>query len=65
MPVSFMASAKSPPDIELLSEKGFLELDDLTVGDRISEMEKRGFPYLTEYGMDFCKRFAFDKVSEI
>lgn len=46
-----------------LLEEGFFDLNDSTVGDRVLEMEMRGFPYLTEYGMDFCKQFAFDEVS--
>jgi hypothetical protein len=46
-----------------LLEEGFFDLNDSTVGDRVLEMERRGFPYLTEYGMDFCKQFAFDEVS--
>lgn len=46
-----------------LLEKGYFDLNDSTVGDRVLEMEKQGFPYLTEYGMDFCKQFAFDEVS--
>ncbi|KAJ5860645.1 uncharacterized protein N7529_007955 [Penicillium soppii] len=44
-----------------LLEEGFCDLNDSTVGDRVLEMEMRGFPYLTEYGMDFCKQFAFDE----
>ncbi|KAK3328704.1 hypothetical protein B0T19DRAFT_357440 [Cercophora scortea] len=44
-----------------LLEKGFFVLDDSLAGERISEMEERGFPYFTEYGLDFCKQFAFDE----
>lgn len=62
-----MASTTFTLDVarRCLLEKGFFDLNDSTVGDRVSEMERRGFPYLTEYGMDFCKQFAFDEVSEM
>ncbi|KAK4118164.1 hypothetical protein N657DRAFT_667302 [Parathielavia appendiculata] len=44
-----------------LLEDGFTVLDDPLVGERITEMAERGFPYFTEYGLDFCKQFAFDE----
>ncbi|KAJ5556654.1 hypothetical protein N7513_001775 [Penicillium frequentans] len=57
-----MASTAFTLDIarRSLLEEGFFDLNDSTVGNRVLEMERRGFPYLTEYGMDFCKQFAFD-----
>lgn len=62
-----MASSAFTLDVarRSLLEKGFFDLNDSTVGDRVLEMERRGFPYLTEYGMDFCKQFAFDEVSRM
>lgn len=36
-------------------EEGFFDLKDLAVGDGVLEMEKRGFDYFSEYGLDFCK----------
>ncbi|EED23191.1 hypothetical protein TSTA_066400 [Talaromyces stipitatus ATCC 10500] len=58
-----MASTALTVDVarKSLLEKGYFDLNDSTVGDRVLEMEKQGFPYLTEYGMDFCKQFAFDE----
>ncbi|CAG8005772.1 unnamed protein product [Penicillium olsonii] len=58
-----MASTAFQLDVarRTLLEEGFFDLNDSTVGDRVLEMERRGFPYLTEYGMDFCKQFAFDE----
>ncbi|KAJ6001019.1 hypothetical protein N7481_001428 [Penicillium waksmanii] len=58
-----MASTAFTLDVarHCLLEEGFFDLNDSTVGNRVSEMERRGFPYLTEYGMDFCKQFAFDE----
>lgn len=60
-----MASSTFTLDVARASllEKGFFDLNDPTVGDRVLEMERQGFPYLTDYGMDFCKQFAFDEVS--
>jgi hypothetical protein len=65
VPVSVMASTALTVDVarRSLLEEGYFDLHDSTVGDRVLEMEKHGFPYLTEYGMDFCKQFAFDEVS--
>lgn len=62
-----MASTAFQLDVarRTLLEEGFFDLNDSTVGDRVLEMERRGFPYLTEYGMDFCKQFAFDEVSDM
>lgn len=48
-----------------LLESGFCDLNDSIAGERVSEMESKGFPYLTEYGLDFCKEFAFDEVSKV
>jgi hypothetical protein len=48
-----------------LLEEGFCDLRDCLVGGRVSEMETKGFPYLTEYGLEFCKQFAFDEVSKM
>lgn len=45
-----------------LLKDGLLAFDDPLVGEGIAEMEKRGFPYFTEYGSDFCEEFAFDEV---
>ncbi|KAM7188712.1 hypothetical protein V8F33_010482 [Rhypophila sp. PSN 637] len=44
-----------------LLEEGFIVLDDPIVGSRIKEMEEREFPYFTEFGLDFCRQFAFDE----
>ncbi|AEO57119.1 hypothetical protein MYCTH_2056329 [Thermothelomyces thermophilus ATCC 42464] len=58
-----MASTTFALDVaeKALLEHGFFALDDSLVGDRIWEMEERGFPYFTEYGLDFCRQFAFDQ----
>ena len=39
----------------LLLEDGFFAMEDANIGDLVSEMERRGFPYSSEYGLDFCK----------
>jgi hypothetical protein len=48
---------------ESLSEEGFFDLKDVAVGDGILEMEKRGFEYFSEYGLDFCKQHVLNEVS--
>lgn len=48
-----------------LREKGFYSWEDGATGERVAEMEIRGFPYLTECGLDFCAETAFDLVSPL
>ena len=38
-----------------LVEESFLDLDESVVGEHVLEMEKKGFPYPTEYSLDFLK----------
>ncbi|KAK0628276.1 hypothetical protein B0T17DRAFT_486756 [Bombardia bombarda] len=37
-----------------LLEDGFFAMEDANIGELVSEMERRGFPYSSEYGLDFC-----------
>lgn len=46
-----------------VSERGFYCWQDTPAGDRISEFAKKGFPYFTEYGLDFLSDFAFNPAS--
>jgi hypothetical protein len=39
---------------ESLLEKGFFIWEDFADGEDILKMEKRGFPYFSEYGLEFC-----------
>jgi hypothetical protein len=48
---------------ETLFEQGFLDWKDLAVGDGITEIEKRGFEFLSEYGLEFCKQYVLSTVS--
>ena len=41
---------------------GYSELKDSMVGDGVWEMEKRGFVFFTEYGLDFCKQHVLNSV---
>lgn len=52
-----MAPTAFTPDVARIAllEEYFYDSNDSTVGDRVLEMEKRGFPYLAEYGMDFLQ----------
>ncbi len=43
-----------------LCEEGFIDLDDLEVGELVSNMEQRGFLYLSFYGLDYCKQYVLD-----
>jgi hypothetical protein len=60
-----MASAIYSVEVakETLFEQGFLDWEDLAVGDGITEMEKRGFEFFSEYGLDFCKNYVLSTVS--
>jgi hypothetical protein len=60
-----MASAIYSVEIakEALFKEGFLDWKDSAVGDGIQEMEKRGFEFFSEYGLDFCKQYVLNTVS--
>ena len=36
-------------------ENGFFCMDDAMVGEHVLEMERREFPFSSEYGLEFCK----------
>lgn len=48
MEFSLEAAAKS------LTEEGFVDLHDLLVGKHVSEMEQKGFAFLSPYGLEYC-----------
>ena len=51
---------------EGLDKDGFFDLEDSTAGDDVWEMERRRFPYVSEYGLGFCqKRVLDDMVSRM
>lgn len=50
---------------KLLLVDGFFVEKDLTLGDEISELEKRAFKYDSEYGLGFCERHVLNEVSFI
>ena len=55
-----------PEDAEnRLLEEGFFWAEDVSLGDDISEMERRGFPYYSEYGLDFASQHVLNEVSEL
>ncbi|CAD6445933.1 5398761d-2153-434d-b04a-641ca121d054 [Sclerotinia trifoliorum] len=58
IPQLSMESTKFSPEAvkESLFQEGFFYLEDLAVGEGILEMEKRGFEYFSEYGLNFCKQ---------
>lgn len=46
-----------------LRDDGLYILSDMQIGDRIADMERKKFPYLTEFGLEFCHHFVYDAVS--
>lgn len=48
---------------ETLFKHGFLDRKDPTVGDGIQEIEKKGFEFVSEYGLDFCQQYVLSTVS--
>jgi hypothetical protein len=46
-------------------EDGFSYRSDSVIGERVDAIAKRGFPFKTEEGLDFCKLSTIDdEVSE-
>ena len=61
-----MASAVFSPKAAKghIDEDGFFDIKDATVGEDVWQMECKGFPLTSEYGLDFCKeRVLGDEVS--
>ena len=47
-----------------IDEDGLVILGDSTIGESVSEMERRRFAFFTEDGLDFCQRHVLrDPVS--
>lgn len=44
--------------LKSLREDGFVDLYDSDLGELVFEMEQRGFPYLSPYGLDYCDRYV-------
>lgn len=43
-----------------LLDDGFVDLEDATMGDVVLEMERRDFPYLTPFGLKYCKQHILE-----
>ncbi|EFZ02026.1 hypothetical protein X797_010919 [Metarhizium robertsii] len=43
-----------------LEENGFFDLEDPAMGEYVEQMERRSFPFVSEYGLDFCKERVLD-----
>uniref|UniRef100_A0A1Y1LJC5 Uncharacterized protein n=1 Tax=Photinus pyralis TaxID=7054 RepID=A0A1Y1LJC5_PHOPY len=50
VPTTFSLQAAS----QTLEDEGLVDLEDSSIGGHILDMEKRRFPFSTEYGLDFC-----------
>ncbi|KJZ69323.1 hypothetical protein HIM_11281 [Hirsutella minnesotensis 3608] len=46
---------------ESLFEDGFFYARDAALGEDISEMQRRGFPYYSNYGLDFCQQYVLNE----
>lgn len=47
-----------------LDRNGFVDLEDGAMGDYVQQMERKGFPLVSDYGLAFCKeRVLEDEVS--
>ncbi|CAI6336980.1 unnamed protein product [Periconia digitata] len=40
--------------VKSINEDGFVDLEDMSVGELVSEMEEKGFTFLSMYGLDYC-----------
>ncbi|KZL67538.1 hypothetical protein CT0861_00342 [Colletotrichum tofieldiae] len=45
-----------------LHKEGFVDLHDSTVGRHVSEIEQKGFQYLSPHGLDFCQQRVLEDV---
>ncbi|GJC90448.1 hypothetical protein ColLi_13286 [Colletotrichum liriopes] len=45
-----------------LHEEGFVDLQDSEVGGYVSEIEQKGFQYLSPHGLDFCQQCVLEDV---
>ncbi|KAK0706159.1 hypothetical protein B0T26DRAFT_725630 [Lasiosphaeria miniovina] len=43
-----------------LDEDGFFRLDNPSIGEHISDLEQKGFPWVSKYGLDFCRKYVLD-----
>ncbi|RMI99801.1 hypothetical protein CDV36_015937 [Fusarium kuroshium] len=48
---------------EHLYRDGFFELDDSSIGDHISELQRRGFPFHSEWALDWTKSHILDDLA--
>lgn len=45
-----------------LHEQGFLQWEAPAVGNDILELERKGFPYWTEEGLEFCNKHVLHEA---
>jgi hypothetical protein len=43
-----------------LDEDGFVHLDDPSIGDRVSILEQKSFPFVSKDGLEFCRERVLD-----
>lgn len=61
-----MASTANLPAFaeDFVLEEGFINATEASLGEDISEMRRRGFPYNSAYGLDFCKQHVLNEVCQ-
>jgi hypothetical protein len=45
---------------ESILKDGVFCVEDASIGDKVEEIEKKGFPFKTLDGLEFCKLYTFD-----
>lgn len=58
-----MEPSTRQPDVvmDTLYNEGFLALEDPSVGEAVSELERNGFPFWSEEGLDFVARHIINE----
>jgi hypothetical protein len=59
-PMASITSLSAADARRLFSEDAVFSVEDPMVGERVKEMQQRGFPIESADGLDFCKQNVFD-----
>lgn len=50
--------------VKSITEEGFVDLEDPSVGELVLEMEQMRFALLSPYGLDYCKKNILGETVE-
>lgn len=57
------SAAFSPEAVKTcLDGDGFFDLHDAAMGEKLAEIEQRGFPFTSDYGLEFYKKHILDNI---